>query len=81
MRPDRLVVGDLLQFGRQVREVAGAYGGRVALLDSIGATEQVAVITLLSLEDAPTPLHRQSSSRFAGHRNGRCGAWVRLVCT
>lgn len=52
MWPDRLVVGDLLQFDRQVREVAGVYGGRVALRDGLGATEQVAVITLVSLEDS-----------------------------
>ncbi|MFF0221641.1 helix-turn-helix domain-containing protein [Streptomyces sp. NPDC004629] len=49
--PDRLVVGDRVRFDGQVCTVTSVCGGHVALRDGLGATEQVAVVTLLAAED------------------------------
>lgn len=50
MWPDRLVVGDRVRFDGQVCTVTGLHGGHVALLDGLGATEHVDVVSLLSSE-------------------------------
>ncbi|MEU3338488.1 AAA family ATPase [Streptomyces sp. NPDC006668] len=50
MWPDRLVVGDRVRFDGQVCTVTGVHGGHVALLDGLGATEHVDVVSLLSSE-------------------------------
>ncbi|MFF6996055.1 AAA family ATPase [Streptomyces sp. NPDC008313] len=49
--PDRLSLGDQVRFDGQVCTVTGVCGGRVALLDNLGATEHVDVISLLASED------------------------------
>ncbi|MCF3129097.1 AAA family ATPase [Streptomyces olivochromogenes] len=49
--PDRLSLGDQVRFDGQVCTVTGVCGGRVALLDNLGATEHVDVVSLLASED------------------------------
>ncbi|KUO21503.1 AAA family ATPase [Streptomyces dysideae] len=51
MWPDRLAVGDRVRFDGQECTVTGVCGGRVALLDGLGATEHLDVVTLLAAED------------------------------
>ncbi|MEU9333224.1 TniB family NTP-binding protein [Streptomyces sp. NPDC048290] len=51
MWPDRLVVGDRVRFDGHECTVTGVCGGRVALLDGLGATEHIDVLTLLAAQD------------------------------
>lgn len=48
--PDRLGTGDRVRFDGQVCTVTGVRGGRVALLDGLGATEHVDMVFLVASE-------------------------------